>query len=141
MKKSLVTIYLLILFVPNIAFSKPVWEIADTWVCKTFLHTKMKSNGEIIAINESSNFYTYDFKNLQAISGYSSDQSARIEIIDYIKNDRISENLFKLHWSGGDKSYHFIEERRGKYFWSATSGHSDSDGVLWSTHYNCNPLK
>ena len=129
------------LFTPTIAFSKPVWEIGDTWVCKTFLHTKMKSNGEIVGINESSNFYIYDFKNLKAISGYAADQSARIEIIGYIKNKYISENLFKVHWSDGEKSYHLIEERRGKYFWSATSGHSDSDGVLWSTHYYCNPQK
>ena len=141
MKKLLETIYLLMLLTPNIVFSKPVWEIADTWVCKTFLHTKIKSNGEIIGINESSNFYVYDFKNLKATSGYASDQSARIEIIDYIKNNYISENLFKVHWSDGEKSYHFIEERKGKYFWSATSGHSDTDGVLWSTHYYCNPQK
>ena len=142
MKKFLVTIYLLMLFIPNIAFTKPIWEIADIWVCKTFLHTKIKSNGEIVGINESSNFFIYDFKSLKAISGYAENVSSRIEIIDYIKNDNyISENLFKVHWNDGDKDYHIIEERNGKYFWSATSGHSDSDGILWSTHYFCIPQK
>lgn len=142
MRKLLVTIYLFMLFNPSIVFSKPVWKIADTWVCKTFLHTKIKSNGEIVGINESSNFFIYDFKNLKATSGYAADQSARIEIIDYVKNDNyISEHIFKLHWKDGEKGYHIIEERRGKYFWSATSGHSDSDGILWSTNYFCIPQK
>jgi len=141
MKKFLVTIYLLMLFTPNIAFSKPVWEIADSWFCKTFLHTKIKSNGEIVGINESTNFYIYDFKNLKAFSGYSQDESTRIEIIEYNKNSYISENIFKVHWNNGDKDYHIIEERNGKYFWSATSGHSGNEGILWSGHYFCNPQK
>jgi hypothetical protein len=141
MKKFLVTVYFLILSTPNIAFSKPVWEIADTWVCKTFLHTKIKSNGDIVGINESSNFFIFDFENLRAITGYSEDQSSRIEIIEYIKNDYISENIFKIYWKDGDKGYYTIEEKNGKYFWSATSGHSDSEGILWSTHYFCNPQK
>ncbi len=140
MKKFLVVIYFLILFNPNVAFSKPVWEIADSWICKTFLHTKVKSTGDIVGVNESSNFFIFDFKNLKATSGYS-DQSSRIEIIEYIKNNYISENIFKIHWNDGDKGYYIIEERRGKYFWSATSGHSDKDGILWSTHYFCNPQK
>ena len=93
MKKFLVVIYFLILFNPNVAFSKPIWEIADTWICKTFLHTKMKSTGDIVGVNESSNFFIFDFENLKAISGYS-DQSTRIEIIEYIKNNYISENIF-----------------------------------------------
>ena len=141
MKKILVVIYFLIFFHPNVAFSKPIWKISDTWICKTFLHTKMKSTGDIVGVNESTNFFIFDFKNLKAISGYATDQSARIEIIEYIKNDYISENNFKIHWNDGEKSYYKIEEREGKYFWSATSGHSDKDGILWSTHYFCNPQK
>ena len=141
MKKTLVVIYFLIFFHPNVAFPKPIWKISDTWVCKTFLHTKMKSTGDIVGVNESTNFFIFDFKNLKAISGYATDQSARIEIIEYIKNDYISENNFKIHWNDGEKSYYKIEEREGKYFWSATSGHSDKDGILWSTHYFCNPQK
>ena len=101
----------------------------------------MKLTGDIVGVNESTNFFIFDFKNLKAISGYATDQSARIEIIEYIKNDYISENNFKIHWNDGEKSYYKIEEREGKYFWSATSGHSDKDGILWSTHYFCNPQK
>ena len=75
MKKLLVTIYLLMLFNPSIVFSEPLWKIADTWVCKTFLHTKIKSNGEIVGINESSNFFIYDFK-IASISSSSSGVNA-----------------------------------------------------------------
>ena len=68
--------------------------------------------------------------------------------ISSVKN--FDHDIFLLDDNSPDKTGEIIKDLypsiniiygNGKYFWSATSGHSDSDGILWSTHYFCIPQK
>ena len=129
---------LFVLFFSSSVFSSPIWEISNNWKCKTFLHTKMHSTGEIIGINESSNTIWLDFKSLTVMTGYS-DSISELKKIKYIKSNYRSQHILEVKWKSATR-YMIIEENNGVYYFSVTTGQSRDDGILWSAHYECTPI-
>jgi len=129
---------LFLLFFSKISFAKPFWEINNSWICKTFLHSIINKNGNIEDINKKSNFYTFDFNTNTAFTGFSNFKG-KIIILDYDVSKIFDRkfSLFKVTWEDNDISYFKITETDDRFFTSGQSGYRSTSNKIWSAHYEC----
>ena len=141
MKKLSLYVFLFLMLC-NSANSKSMWAISTDWSCTIKLHTIIKTDGTVVAINTLKNTTTYDFKNSKVISTFDDGRSSVGNIVEkyYVDNKvYVNESIIVIDWESMGKYTSIVGERNNIFWESKTSGFSDPDKELWTSHYQCYP--
>jgi len=140
MKKILAIIGLCLMWSSNLLANNPMWEIANDWICKPKLHSKINMNGTVEGINEIAITQTIDFKNSKVVSSSGNSIGKIIDKAHIINPGRYIENILIIDWKGWGKYTSVITHNLEKdEFWKSKSS-GMGRGTIYTAISKCDPL-